>query len=81
MHRCSQAAAALWQCSYASASALPALLIHPCLPLPPAPQAGTLLERLAKAAAVQLGFDDGLPPDDALASALDWQSRVWFPPR
>ena len=47
----------------------------------PFPQAGALLDRLAATTAQALGFDDGLPPDDVLASALDWQSRVWFPPR
>lgn len=47
----------------------------------PFPQAGALLDRLAGTTAQALGFDDGLPPDDVLASALDWQSRVWFPPR
>ncbi|KAI7842447.1 hypothetical protein COHA_004086 [Chlorella ohadii] len=44
-------------------------------------QACALLDRLAAEAAEALGFEDGLPPDDVLSSALDWQSRLWFPPR
>ena len=43
--------------------------------------AGALLERLAKDAAAALGYNDGLPPDEALAGALEWASLVWFPPR
>lgn len=40
-----------------------------------------LLERLTEWAAGELGLDAGILPDDVLANALDWQSRVWFPPR
>ncbi len=43
--------------------------------------AGALLDSLARRVATALGFRDGLPPDRALSAALDWQSRVWFPPR
>ncbi|KAL4424341.1 hypothetical protein ABPG75_001642 [Micractinium tetrahymenae] len=43
--------------------------------------AWALLDSLARRAALALGFRSGLPPDGALAGALDWQSRVWFPPR
>lgn len=43
--------------------------------------AGSLLDSLAARAAIALGFRRGLPPDEALSAALDWQSRVWFPPR
>lgn len=43
--------------------------------------AGALLDSLARQAALALGFRGELPPDEALSAALDWQSRVWFPPR